>query len=270
MKPSTEPVIVIKSLTKKFGNITAVDGLSFSVNKGEIFAFLGPNGAGKTTTIKMLITLLAPTEGEGTIDKYNFVHNPSDVRRVIGYVPQMISVDGTLTAYENLRLMASLYDISPKEREECIGNILSFLKLEKEAQSLVKTFSGGMIRKLEIAQAIMHNPLVLFLDEPTTGLDPIAKKEVWEHLLELNSKFKTTIFFSTHNMDEAEEVSTRVAIMDAGRIAATGTVSELKRRTKIKDATLEQVFIFFTGKKIAQKGNFRNIKQARRIEHERR
>jgi ABC-2 type transport system ATP-binding protein len=164
-------------------------------------------------------------------------------------------------------LMARLYDIPGKERQKRIKNVLSFLKLEKDTHSLVRTFSGGMIRKLEIGQALLHNPLVLFLDEPTTGLDPIAKQEVWKHLLELNSKFGTTIFFSTHNMEEAEEVSTRVAIMDFGKIAATGSSSELKSKTGIKNATLEQAFIFFTGNKLSEKGNFRNIKQARQTEH---
>ncbi|MDP3794044.1 MAG: ATP-binding cassette domain-containing protein [Candidatus Uhrbacteria bacterium] len=240
-------IITVENLTKKFNGFTAVNNISFNVQKGEIFAFLGPNGAGKTTTIKMLITLLSPTSGEATIGGHSLTRNPGEVRRAIGYVPQMISVDGALTAYDNLMLMARLYDVPSRERKERVRQVLAFLKLEKLAHSLARTFSGGMIRKLEIGQAMLHRPPALFLDEPTTGLDPIAKRNVWEHLLELRDTFGTAIFFSTHNMEEAEDVSDRVAIMNQGKIAAIGTVSELKEKTKKEVATLEDAFVFFTG-----------------------
>jgi len=263
-------IIDVRGLTKKFGNFAAVDNISFSVDEGEVFAFLGPNGAGKTTTIKMLITLLKPTSGQGTVAGYDFVSQPSDVRRMIGYVPQMVSVDGALTAYENLMLMAQLYDIPREKRKARISEVLEFFKLEGNAHSLVRTFSGGMVRKLEIGQAILHQPKVLFLDEPTTGLDPIAKQNVWKHLKELNSKFQTTIFFSTHNMEEADAVSNRVAIMDRGKIAAIGPIPELKKRTGRRNATLEDAFVFFTGNQLQEKGNFRAIREARQTEHRRR
>lgn len=259
-------IITVNNLTKRFKNITAVDNISFQVEKGELFAFLGPNGAGKTTTIKMLITLLAPNSGEAIVDGFSVTHEPAKVRKVIGYVPQMISVDGTLTAFENLMLMAKLYDVPSRERKHRIAEILSFLDLEKSAKSLVRTFSGGMIRKLEVGQAMVHHPPILFLDEPTAGLDPIAKRNVWEHLLELRSTYGTTIFFTTHNMEEAEEVSDRVSIMKDGKLAAIGTVSELKEKTQKTNATLEDVFIYFTGSSLQETGNLRDIRRARRTE----
>lgn len=259
-------IIIVEGLTKRFKDLVAVNGISFKVQKGEIFAFLGPNGAGKTTTIKMLITLLAPTSGDAAVDGYSVVHHPAEVRRIIGYVPQMISVDGALTVRENMMLMARLYDVPSRERNERIRRMLEFLKLEKYAQSLVRTLSGGMIRKLEVGQAMLHHPHLLFLDEPTTGLDPVAKRNVWEHLLELRDTFGTTIFFSTHNMEEAEEVCDRVAIMNTGRIAAIGAVSELKAKTNKKTATLEDAFIFFTGNNLQAGGNFREIRRARQTQ----
>ncbi len=257
------PIIVVKNLIKRFKDLTAVDDISFDVKKGEIFAFLGPNGAGKTTTIKILTTLLEPTSGEATIDGYSVTRDPGEVRKVIGYVPQMISVDGALTAYENLMLMARLYDVPSRERKEKVQQILTFLKLEKYARTLVKTFSGGMIRKLEVGQAMLHHPHVLFLDEPTTGLDPVAKRNVWDHLLELRDKFATTILFSTHNMEEADEVCDRVAIMSAGKIAALGSTLELKNKVNKENATLEDAFIFFTGSQLQENGNFREIRHTR-------
>ncbi len=259
-------VIEVEGLVKRFGAFTAVDGISFRVGSGEIFGFLGPNGAGKSTTIKMLITLLKPTGGTARIDGHDITHNSSDVRNAIGYVPQMISVDGTLTAYENLMLMARLYDIPRAERKERIREMLSFLQLEEHAGSLVRTFSGGMVRKMEVGQAMLHRPKALLLDEPTTGLDPVARNSVWEHLFELREKFGTTIFFSTHNMEEADEVSDRVAVMNRGKIAAIGSAEELKTKTGKPNATLEDAFIFFTGNKLQETGNFREIRRARKTE----
>jgi ABC-2 type transport system ATP-binding protein len=262
----TFSIIEVAHLVKRFKDLAAVDDISFTVEAGEIFAFLGPNGAGKSTTIKVLITLLAPTSGTAMIDGQDVVRRAPEVRNRIGYVPQMISVDGTLTAYENLMLMAQLYDIPRVERRERIREMLSFLNLEGHTDALVRTFSGGMIRKMEVGQAMLHRPKVLLLDEPTTGLDPIARQNVWEHLFELRGKFGTTIFFSTHNMEEADEVSDRVAVMNAGRIAATGTAEELKAKTEQPDATLEDAFILLTGNKLQETGNFREIRRARQIE----
>jgi ABC-2 type transport system ATP-binding protein len=262
-----KPIIETKNLTKTFGDVKAVDDISFSVGNGEIFALLGPNGAGKSTMIKMLITLLGPSTGKATIDGLDVVEKSSEVRRVIGYVPQLISVDGTLTAYENLMLMARLYDVPAKDRRSRVADILSFLKLEKYGNSLVRTLSGGMIRRLEIGQAMVHHPKVIFLDEPTSGLDPVAKNNVWEHLRELRDRYGTTIFFSTHQMDEADEMSDRVAIMNAGKIAAMGTPAEIKTMTKKEGATLEDAFIFLTGNEsYNQTANFRELQRSRRNE----
>ncbi len=258
-------IIEVKNLTKRFGSFVAVDDVSFGVERGEIFACLGPNGAGKSTTIKMLITLLAPTSGNAVINGHDIVHHAAEVRNSIGYVPQAISVDGTLTAYENLVLFARLYDIPRTERAGRIKEALAFLKLEDHANALVRTFSGGMIRKMEIGQAMLHRPAVLFLDEPTTGLDPIAQQSVWGHLSDLRET-GTTIFFSTHNMEEADGVSDRVAIMNQGKIAIIGSVPELKAKTNKQNATLEDAFIFFTGNTMKETGNFREIRKMRQNE----
>ena len=262
-------LIAVSGLTKKFGDLTAVNGISFGVNGGEVFAFLGPNGAGKSTTIKMLITLLAPTAGNATIDGLDLVRNPSEVRRRIGYVPQLISVDGTLTAYENLMLMARLYDIPSRECAGRAREVLSFLELESHADALVRTFSGGMIRRLEIGQAIVHRPRALFLDEPTSGLDPVARQTVWQHILELRKSHGTTIFFSTHQMEEADAMSDRVAIMNAGRIAVIGTPAALKAKTGKPGANLEEAFIFITGTDFSERGDFREVRRSRRAERRR-
>jgi ABC-2 type transport system ATP-binding protein len=259
-------IIDVAHLVKKFKDFVAVDNITFSVEAGEIFAFLGPNGAGKSTTIKMLITLLTPTSGTAIIDGHDIEHHASEVRKTIGYVPQMISVDGTLTAYENLMLMARLYDIPRAERKERVKEVLLFLKLEEHTDSLVRTFSGGMVRKMEVGQAMLHRPKVLLLDEPTTGLDPVARQDVWDHLLELRDTFGTTIFFSTHNMEEADGVSDRVAVMNRGKIAAMGSAEELKAKTGKLDATLEDAFIFITGNKLQETGNLREIRRARKVE----
>lgn len=217
-----DTIIKVENFTKRFKDIAAVNDISFEIGKKEVFAFLGPNGASKTTTIKMLITLLRPTRGDAIINGHSVIRYPSEVRKNIEYVPQMISVDGTLTVRENLMLMSRLYDVPSRERNERISQMLTFLNLEKYELSLVRTLSGGMIRKLEIGQAMLHHPRILFLDEPTTELDPVAKRNVWEHLRELHDRFDTTICFSTHNMEEAEEVCDRVAIMDSGKIAQWG------------------------------------------------
>ncbi|HVY67790.1 MAG TPA: ATP-binding cassette domain-containing protein [Patescibacteria group bacterium] len=259
-------IISVRNLTRRFGNFTAVDSISFGVQPGEIFAFLGPNGAGKSTTIKMLITLLEPTSGRAEVSGHDVVHAAAEVRNIIGYVPQMISVDGTLTAYENLLLMAKLYEVPRRERDRRIKEVLDFLNLGEHANSLVRTFSGGMIRKMEIGQAMLHRPKVLFLDEPTTGLDPVARQNVWQHLSELRQNFGVTIFFSTHYMEEAESVSDRVAVMNLGKLAAIGTTAELKAKTGKAGATLDDAFIYFTGSQLQTGGNFREIRRTRQTE----
>ncbi len=259
-------IIDVQNLTKKFGDFTAVDSITFAVQPQEVFAFLGPNGAGKSTTIKMLITLLEPTGGQAIIDGKDVRVHPSDVRNIIGYVPQSISVDGTLTAYENLMLMARLYEVPRQERKSRVREVLEFLNLGDHANALVRTFSGGMIRKMEIGQAMLHRPRVLFLDEPTTGLDPVARQNVWGHLLELRKSFGVTVFFSTHYMEEADSVADRVAIMNQGKLAVIGTAGELKTKTGKPEASLEDAFIYFTGSQLETGGNFRDIRRARQTE----
>jgi ABC-2 type transport system ATP-binding protein len=259
-----KPIINVKNLSKSFNSFQAVKNIAFEVNEGEIFAFLGPNGAGKSTTIKMLITLLAPTAGDAELNGKSLIHQSSEIRKMIGYVPQMISVDGSLTVHENMMLMAGLYDVDRRERKDRIRELLKFLALDGNAAALVRTLSGGMIRKLEIGQAMLHRPRLLFLDEPTTGVDPIAKRNIWEHLLKLRDDYGTTIFFSTHNLDEAQEACDRMAIMNKGSIVAIGSVAELKEQSQ--KSTLEDVFIFFAGNSLEANGNFRAIKQTRKTE----
>jgi ABC-2 type transport system ATP-binding protein len=259
-------LITVRSLKKCFNDVTAVDEISFDVKQGDVFAFLGPNGAGKSTTIKMLITLLAPTSGHAAIDGLDVVKEPAKVRAKIGYVPQMISVDGTLTAYENLVLMARLYDIPASECAPRAREILSFLELGDHEDALVRTFSGGMIRRLEIGQAIVHRPKALFLDEPTSGLDPVARQHVWERILELRRAYGTTIFFSTHQMEEADAMSDKVAIINMGKIAIIGTPQEIKAGTGKPDANLEEAFIFFTGANLKEGSSFREVRRSRQTE----
>lgn len=258
-------VIDVSELSKHFGSFKAVDEISFTVKPGEIFGLLGPNGAGKTTTIKMLITLLSPTSGRALIAGYSVGKDAREVRRNIGYVSQMISVDGSLTGYENLLLFARLYDVPKREREEKIAETLSMLGLTEVAHAMVNTYSGGMIRKLEIGQALMHSPKVLFLDEPTVGLDPVARRNIWNHLQTLREKYRMSILITTHYMDEAEELCDQLAIMHLGKIIISGSVEELKEQTGQPNATLETAFTFFTGANMETGGgNWRDTLKTRK------
>ena len=216
-------------LTKIFGKeIVAVKGISFTVEEGEIFGLLGPNGAGKTTTIRMVITLTKPTSGSITVFGLDALHKASDVRKLVGYVPQLISVDGQLTAYENLLIFAKLFYVERSIRKKRIEDALEYMGLSDRANDLVMHFSGGMMRRLEIAQALVNRPKILFLDEPSIGLDPTSKKQGWEYIKNLNSEFGVTVFITTHDMLEADELCDRIAIMNKGEIAALGSPTELK------------------------------------------
>ena len=239
------PVIEVKNLTKKFDDFVAVDNISFSVRAGEIFAFLGPNGAGKTTTIKMLTTLLKPSSGSMSVNGYNPVQNEEEVRRSIGIVFQDPSLDDELTAYENLEFHGVLYGVPKGIREERILQMLQLVELWERRNDLVKYFSGGMKRRLEIARGFIHHPKILFLDEPTLGLDPQTRKHIWNYLEDLNKKEHVTIFFTTHYMEEAEKVTEKIAIIDRGEIIAQGSLDELKSRTS--SPSLEEVFLTLTG-----------------------
>jgi ABC-2 type transport system ATP-binding protein len=258
------PILETRSLTRTFGDMTAVDAISFAVESGEVFGLLGPNGAGKSTTIKMLTTLLPATGGTAAIAGFDISRQASDVRRVIGYVPQALSADGNLTGYENLLIFAKLYDLPRLERKPRVRNALSLMGLAEAAGKLVRTYSGGMIRRLEVAQAMLHEPLVLFLDEPTVGLDPIARRTVWDHLTQVQAETGMTILLTTHYMDEAESLCRRVAIMHRGKIAAIGTPGELKESIGDPEATLDDVFLHYTGDDFETGGSYRDTFRARR------
>jgi ABC-2 type transport system ATP-binding protein len=255
-------------LTRRYDSLVAVDHLEFSAASGSIFGLLGPNGAGKSTLIKMLTTLLPPTSGTAMVAGFDIVRKPAHVRSNIGYVAQMLSADGDLTGYENLLISAKLYGIRGKERESRIAGALEFMSLSDAAGKRVKQYSGGMIRRLEIAQSMLHRPDVLFLDEPTIGLDPVAKRSVWDHIRELREQFGTTILMTTHDMGEADSLCDRVAIMHQGHIASIGTPRELKAQAG-PEATLNDVFILSTGAAISDEGieeggAFRDVARTRR------
>ena len=221
-------MIEVKNLTKRFGHFTAVDNVSFEVGKGEIFGLLGPNGAGKTTTIRCLLTLIRFDSGEMKISGIDILRNPQQVRQLCGYVPQEVSVDGDLTGYENLLLYAKLYYVPSEERKKRIQEALEFMQVADRANSLVKTYSGGMMRRLEIGQVLVNRPRVLFLDEPSIGLDPAAKRMIWDYVVRLRNEFDTTILLTTHDMLEADELCDRIAIMNTGKITITGLPEQLK------------------------------------------
>jgi len=257
-------ILETQALTRRFGKAVAVDALTISVEAGEMFGLLGPNGAGKTTAIKMLTTLLPPTSGNARVAGFDIVHHAADVRRVIGYVPQMLAADGSLTGYENLLIFAKLYDIPRAERESRVRNALAFMGLVDAADKLVRTYSGGMIRRLETAQSFLHRPRVLFLDEPTLGLDPLARKAVWEHIEQLRASYGTTIFLTTHLMEEADSLCNRVAIMHLGKVAAIGSPAELKAQVGGEATTLDDVFIHYAGSTLDSGGGYRETSRARR------
>src|SRR5271157_283719 len=223
-----EKAIVVRNLVKQYPKVRAVDNVSFDVDKGEIFGLLGPNGAGKTTTIRVLLTLIPPTAGETLIYDVNTAKNSEDVRRMCGYVPQDVSADGDLTAYENVLISAKLYGMPPKERKQRIQEVLNFLELTDRANDMVNTFSGGMMRRLEIAQALVNRPKVLFLDEPSIGLDPNARRIIWDLIKKLRDEYNTTIMMTTHDMGEADVLRDRIGIMNRGHLATLGKPSELK------------------------------------------
>jgi len=249
-------------LTRRFGSLTAVNEISLHVESGAIFGLLGPNGAGKSTAIKMLTTLLKPTSGTAMIAGFDIIKSPLEVRKRIGYVPQMLSADGALTADENLTLSARLYGMSSAERKARIREALAFSGLDEVSGKLVKTYSGGMIRRLELAQAMLHHPAVLFLDEPTIGLDPVARKAVWERLQALRQDYGMTILLTTHDMEEADYLCDELAIMHQGSISVTGSPLELKNSVGA-GATLDDVFVEYSGGTIHESGSYREIRQTR-------
>jgi len=241
-------IIEVKNLTKKYQDLIAVNNISFNVAKGEIFAFLGPNGSGKTTTIKMLTTLLHPTTGEMTVNGCNPLKEQRQVRQSFGIVFQDPSLDDELTAYENMSFHATLYSIPRGDRAQRIEKLLRFVELWDRRHDLVKHFSGGMRRRLEIARGFLHHPQIIFLDEPTLGLDPQTRNHIWQYIKNLNREENITIFFTTNYLDEAEKAAQKVAIIDRGTIMAQGTVAELKQQTN--SDSLEAAFLSLTGKQL--------------------
>ena len=242
---SDRPIIRVQHVVKSFGTVTAVDDISLEVRPGEIFAFLGPNGAGKTTTIKMLTTLLRPTSGSLELDGLDPVTHPTEVRKRIGVVFQDPSLDSELTAWENLDIHGVLYHVPRQVRRTRSAALLKLFELWDRRTDLVKKFSGGMKRRLEIARGLLHTPKVLFLDEPTLGLDPQSRNQLWTHVKNLRADEGVTVFLTTHYMDEADRVADRIAVIDHGRIVATGSTAELKAQTGTD--SLEAAFLALTG-----------------------
>ena len=220
--------IEVSGITKRYGSMTAVDEVSFDVMEGDIFGFLGPNGAGKTTLIRMLTTLLKPTDGNAKVGCCDVVREPEKVRRQIGVVPQAMTSDLDLTGYENMDIYGRFYGISSKERKERIQQLLEMVGLTGRAKDLVASYSGGMRRRLEIARVLVHRPKILFLDEPTIGLDPQSRHVVWDFLRKLIEGYSMTVFLTTHYMEEAEALCNSVAIIDSGKIIVIGSPDELK------------------------------------------
>jgi ABC-2 type transport system ATP-binding protein len=238
-------MIEVRDLVKTYGDVRAVDGISFDVAAGEIFAFLGPNGAGKTTTIQMLTTLVSPTSGTILIDGMDPTTHASEVRRRFGIVFQDPSLDSELTAWENMEIHGVLYHVPRRTRHDRIERLLTLFQLWDRRDSFVKTFSGGMKRRLEIARGLLHTPKILFLDEPTLGLDPQSRNQLWSHVQQLSGSEQVTVFLTTHYMDEAERVAGRIAIIDHGAIVAQGSAAELRQQTNTE--SLEQAFLALTG-----------------------
>lgn len=255
--------IDVCDLTLKYGDLIAVDHIDLHVQHGAIFGLLGANGAGKSSTLKMLTTLLRPTGGSASVAGFDILTQAHQVRKHIGYVPQLLSADGALTGYENLLLSARLYAVPRAEQPARIAAALAFMGLTDAAERLVKTYSGGMVRRLELAQAMLHQPEVLFLDEPTIGLDPVARHAVWQHLKDLNQELRMTILMTTHDMEEADHLCADVAILKTGKVAVRGEPQALKASIGAT-ATLDDVFAHFCGT-TEDSGRLKDTAAARRV-----
>jgi ABC-2 type transport system ATP-binding protein len=256
LSPASAPIVEARDLTRRFGSVLAVDHVSFAIAPGEVFALIGPNGAGKSTLMKIFTTMLPPSSGEAIVAGLDVAKFPQRVRAHIGYVPQILSADGELTGHENMMLSARLYLIPRAERAAKVAAALAMMELTEAKDRLVQTYSGGMARRLEIAQSTLHCPSVLFMDEPTVGLDPGGRRAVWDHVEALRREIGAAVVFSTHYMDEAEDVCDRLALVAGGRIAAIGTPAELKARLG-GDATLDDVFTELTGVRVGPGGTSR-------------
>jgi ABC-2 type transport system ATP-binding protein len=257
--------VSVGSLSIQFDSVRAVDGISFEVHPGEVFGLLGPNGAGKTTTIRVLTTLLPPQSGDAYIFGLDVRRDAMAIRQIIGYVPQQLSIDGTLTGWENIWLFARLFDVPGRERKERIAEVLETVGLTAAAGRLARTYSGGMVRRLELAQALVNRPRLLILDEPTIGLDPVARSSIWDRVEALRLQYGMTVLVTTHYMDEADALCHRLAIMHHGRIMASGTPAELKAAVG-PEATLDDVFRQYAGGDLRDESaeSLRQVRSVRR------
>jgi ABC-2 type transport system ATP-binding protein len=262
-EPDTVPAVECESLTYRYGTHTAVDNVSLQVRAGEMLGLLGPNGAGKTTTIRVLTTLLPAAEGSARIFGLDVRRNRMRIRRLLGYVPQMLSADASLTGRESVALFARLFDVPRRERTGRVAASLEMMGLADAADRLAGTYSGGMVRRLELAQALINQPRLLILDEPTIGLDPIARAGVWDRLEELRESSGMTILLTTHYLDEADHLCDRVALMHHGRLRAVGSPEELESELG-PGATLEDVFRYHTGERLEEGGDFSDVRRTRR------
>ena len=242
------PAIDVRTIVKKFGDFTAVNGVSFTVEEGEIFGLLGPNGAGKSTLIRMLTTLLPPTAGTALVSGFDVKDEADGVRRSIGVIPQALTSDLELSVEENLIIFAKLYGVPRARRERLISELLEAVELTQWRHAQVKNLSGGMRRRVEIARGLVHEPRIFFLDEPTTGLDPVSRVAVWEMLARIKSERKLTILITTHYMDEADKLCDRIAIVDHGELKVLDTPTALKASIDTTNPTLDDVFVHYTGR----------------------
>ncbi len=262
-EPDTVLAVECDGLTFRYGTHTAVDDVSLQVRAGEVLGLLGPNGAGKTTTIRVLTTLLPPAEGSARVFGLDVRRNRMRIRRLLGYVPQMVSADASLSGRENVALFARLFDVPRRERTRRVAESLEMMGLADAADRLAGTYSGGMVRRLELAQALINQPKLLILDEPTIGLDPIARAGVWERLEELRDTSGMTILLTTHYLEEADHLCDRVALMHRGRLRAVGSPEELEAEIG-PDASLEDVFRYHTGERLEEGGDFSDVRRTRR------
>lgn len=261
------PAIEVEDLTHRYGDLVAVDDLTLRIGRGEVFGLLGPNGAGKTTTIRVLNTLVPVQQGRVRIFGMDVMRRPMDVRCNLGYVPQQLSVEGALTGRQNVMWFARLYDVPSAERRERVEEALATMGLTDAAERVTATYSGGMVRRLELAQALVNYPSLLILDEPTIGLDPVARDSVWEHVTTLRERLGMTVLLTTHYMEEADALCDRVGLMHMGRLGVVGAPAELKAELGA-DATLEDVFRHYAGADLSgnstESGGLRNVRQTRR------
>lgn len=270
--PATSPAIDCNQLTHRYGAFTAVDGLTLQVHRGETMGLLGPNGAGKTTAVRVLTTLTPVQQGEVRIFGLDASRRTMDIRHNIGYVPQQLSIEAALTGRQNVELFARLYDVPRAERRDRVNQALESMQLLDVADTVAGSYSGGMVRRLELAQALVNRPLLLILDEPTVGLDPIARDGVWNQVDRMQAEFGMTVLLTTHYMGEADALCDRVALMHHGRLQAVGTPAELKERvvkaTVAEGASLEDVFRHYAGSDLTdaeqQSGGMREVRATRR------